>query len=186
MNDISIYLVKLHNSMHYRQFSQATSNYSAVISRKLAEISEQDLRHAEIMFENGQAEASEILRLNPFDVDLAGEASDYTQEILAAVIEEEKYLAGIFKKDDLRSLWNATVHRVSDLEKMLEHLRDGSLFGLTVRSAISSQRRGDCICTACGFMFRHLVDGPQYFPEECPCCGAGQGLFVRRLDAGGW
>lgn len=186
MNDISIYLVKLHNSMHYRQFSQATSNYSAIISRKLAEISEQDLRHAEIMFQNGQAEASESLRLNPFDVCLEGEAKDYTPEILSAVVAEEKYLSEIFKKDNLKSLWNATVHRAHDLGKLLEHLHDGSLFGVTVRNAISSQRRGDCICTACGFMFRHLQDGEQYFPEECPCCAAPQGLFVRRLDAGGW
>lgn len=187
MNDISIYLIKLHNSMQYRTFSQATAGYSVIISRKLAEISEQDMKHAEIFFASGQEETSENLRLNPFDVNLEGEAADYTPEILAIVVAEEEYLAKIFKQENLKSLYNASIHRAVDIKELADHLRDGSLFGHTVNCNIRKDSRKDCVCSACGYMHRHLVNGPQYFPEECPMCGAPQGLFVRRTgEVGGW
>lgn len=186
MNNISTYIVKLHNATQYRNFSHATAQYSTVISQKLAEISEQDLKHAEIFFENGQNQPLQSIYLNSFDINLDCEASDYTPNILQTIITEEKFLAEVYKKNDLKNLHLVSLYRASDLEELLEHLKDGSLFGHTVNTGLSSQNRRDCICTACGYVHRHTQNGPQYFPDECPLCGAGQGLFIRRRPAGGW
>lgn len=186
MNFISLYLVKLHNAQQYQTFAQATRQYSIVISQKISELAAQDLTHAEILFNDGQKQATQSLELNSFDVNLEREPKEYTPDILSAIIEEEKYLENIYKKEHFESLYNISIYRVHDLNKMLDHLKDGSIFGHTVRHAIARESRKDCICTSCGYVHRHIYEGQQYFPESCPLCGAPQGAFVRRREVGGW
>ena len=183
MNKTSIYLTKLHNAMQYRNFSHATAGYSIVVSRILAEIADQDLKHAEMFFEAAQEKHSEAIALNPFDIDLQCDAKEYTPRIVDEIITEEKHLAEIFRKGGYDLLHWATAVRVRDLTDLLHDLLDGSLFGHTVDA---ESGRKDCICTACGYSHRETTAGSHDFPETCPCCGAPQGMFVRRRPHGGW
>ena len=172
--------------MQYRNFAAATAGYSVVVSRMLAEISEQDLKHAEMFFEYAQGQSSDVLDLNQFDVDLQCDAEEYTPEILNAVIAEERHLAEIFKKEGYNKLyWNISI-RAHDLTELRDRLLDGSLFGHTVDTSIIEKNRKDCICTVCGYWHRDLANGSHDFPEECPACGAPRGLFVRRWVHSGW